>query len=36
LREGDELGFYFKQNATQEDLIHEPSGAPVNDSSDQK
>ena len=36
LREGDELGFYFKQNATQEDLIHEPSGAPINDSSDQK
>jgi beta-lactam-binding protein with PASTA domain len=36
LREGDELGFYFKQNVTQEDLIHEPSGAPVNDSSDQK
>lgn len=36
LREGDELGFYFKQNATQEDLNHEPSGAPINDSSDQK
>jgi beta-lactam-binding protein with PASTA domain len=36
LREGDELGFYFKQNATQEDLIHDPSGAPINDSSDQK
>lgn len=36
LREGDELGFYFKQNATQEDLMHAPSGAPVNDSSAQK
>lgn len=36
LREGDELGFYFKQNATQEDLVHAPSGAPVNDSSAQK
>ncbi len=35
LREGDELGFYFKQNATEEDLVHAPSGTPVNDSSTQ-
>lgn len=36
LREGDELGFYFKQNATQEDFVNSPSGAPVNDSSTSK
>lgn len=32
LREGDEIGFYFKQNVTEADLVHGPSGAPVNDS----
>lgn len=32
LREGDEVGFYFKQNPSESDFETEPSGAPVNDS----
>jgi eukaryotic-like serine/threonine-protein kinase len=32
LREGDEVGFYFKQNPSSSDFESGPSGAPVNDS----
>ncbi|MCC6186835.1 MAG: PASTA domain-containing protein [Chitinophagaceae bacterium] len=31
LREGDEVGFYFKQNPSETDFESGPSGAPVND-----
>ncbi len=35
LREGDELGFFYMQNATEDDLEHGPSGAPVGVDSNQ-